>query len=503
MQNELYIGDELADLSDEKPIAITFQVNNLADLQDRQSTFSQAIKLPKTATNKRLFGYADSDSFTTDVPYKNNTAKLVQGGVETIPYGQIIPLQVADFFEAQLVYGLAGINDLLSITVTDPLSFIKSIRDANLTDLDYTDIPNFNFDLATVVASQAGTGTLWPVIDYGGTLDSSSIIDITYLRPGIYYHVLMEKIAGFIGYTFQGDIFSDNQYRNDFIPFSNTILYDYEGGKWDDTHIQIGIAKNMPNIALKDFLKDFMQRYFLTPVVDNYAKTLTFRSFDELYANRSIAKDWTDKFVDDARTDAFTLPDYAQVNYFTWTPDEANLSNGNGILNVKNTNIKTLFTTLITSIFSASNVAINVLGGQNVASIKKFAHSPLPTQGEPFSIDTQLRIINIRNAKQGVYGFKDTHTTSFTTNCKIGLFWDNTGKGIGYDNQLAQYGTGLTKLLEKCRVITRYVDLKPVDLANIDFFIPIYDAKEAKYYYINQISNFIPGQKTKVQFIRM
>lgn len=498
IQNELFINDERLDLSDEKGIAVSYQINNLADLQDRQSTYSQTIKLPKTANNKRLFGYADSDTFTQSQPYQKNTGKLVQSGVETIPYGQITLQQVTDFFEAQLTTGLVGINDLLSITSTDILTGLVTVRDAKIADLDYSDIPNFGMTLADKVANLS----IFPVIDYGGTVDASSTINTSYLRPGIYYYQIINRIQAFLGYTFSGSILSDSTYLNDFIPFSATVLYDFEGTNWLTTGLPISVAKNIPDFTIKDFLKDFMQRYFLTPVVDNYKRTLEFHSFDELYANKSNPYDWTDKFIDDARTDEFALPGYSQVNQLLWKKDQLYLTNGNGVISVNNQTLP-LTSVAATSIFAASGYTTGVLGGQTVALIKKFPVAPLPSSGVVPTIDTEVRIVNIKPAASGAYAFTDgTATTIVTSGVKSGEFWDQTN-GIGYDYQLQKYGQGLLKLLEKCRIITRYVLLKPIDLYKFNFFKPVYDAKEAKYYYVNQISNYVNGDKCKVSLIRM
>lgn len=499
MQQELYISDELADLSDEQPIALNLQVNDLADLQDRQSTYSQTIKLPKTATNKRLLGYSDSDAFTQDQPYQKPVAKYVVDGSEVVPYGSIIQQTVSDFFECLLTCGLTGINDLLSITDIDS-NGIPEIRDATLLDLDYSDIANFDATLANVVASQSGTGVLWPVIDYGGTLDNSSVIPVSYLRPGIYIYQIINRIQKFLGYTFMGSILSDSQYLTDFIPFSATILYDFEGTDWRTTGLAISVAKNVPNFTIKEFLKDFMQRYFLTPVVDNYAKTLTFRSFDDLYKNKSIAKDWTEKFIDDARTDDFALANYAQVNYLYWKADEKFLINGDGVISISNTTLP-LSVVMVTSIFAASN-NVTALANQIIASIKKYPISPLPSTGTVPTIDTEVRIVNIRPAAGSGYNFTDGDAATFSDVALIGLF--QAADGIGYQSQLKKYGQGLINLLTpKCRVITRYVSLDASDLYNFDFFIPIYDSREAKYYYVNKIVDYIPGQKTKIQLIRL
>lgn len=499
---ELFINYERADLSPDQPIALTLQVNDLADLQDRQSTYSQTIKLPKTATNKRLLGYSDSDSFTQLQPYRNSLGKYAVNGSEIIPSGIITLQTVSDYFEVQLTCGLVFLSTLLTLVTTDIVTSIVTSRDLNITDLDYSDIAHFDFDLATIVASHGGTGVLWPIIDYGGTLDISSIIETTYLRPGIFMADIMNRLQKYLGYTFSGSVFSDSEYLNDFIPFSATILNDYEGTDWKVTGLPLSVAANIPSITVKDLLKDFMQRYFLTPIVDNYAKTVVFKSLDDLYANKGNAKDWTQKFIDDARSDEFTLPNYAQVNNLFWKADELYMTNGDGVITVDNQTLPAN-AALVTSIFAASGNVVAV-AGLNIATIKKFPVSPLPDTGTPFSVDTQIRIVNIRKAPGSGYNFKyNGGSSTFSATAYYGTFHSSPNGGIGYQDQLKKYGTGLLNLLKKCRVITRYALLSPADLYNFDFFTPVYDAKEGKYYYCNQIVNYIPGNKTKVQLIRM
>jgi hypothetical protein len=503
----LIVNNIIADLPPGNPIAVTFQVNDLSELTDRQSTYSQAIKLPKTATNRRIFDYADDINFSGTKQYRLNPAKYIVDGVEILPYCYVVLKQVTDYFECQITYGLFGFNDVLSITVTNPTSgLISSKRDAMLTDLDWSDIPTFKFDLATITASQTDGGpnnVLWPVIDYGNTLTNASDINITYLRPGIYLQQIMGRIQNFTGYSFYGGILSDPYYLSDFIPFSATVLYDYEGTKWTDTHLPLSVQRNLPAFSLKDVLKDFMQRYFLTADVDNYKKTITFKSFNELYNNISQARDWTDKFINDAKTDDFILSsNYAQINYLAWAEDQPYLTNGNGIINIDNQQLQ-LNTTLLTSIFANTDYIQNVLGGKTVATIKKFPESPLPNFGVIPTIDTQPRIVTIRRIT-GTYSFTDSGgNTKNVDNPYTGFFWDQGSAGIGYDNQLQRFGQGLLKLLNNTRVSTRYLLLNSVDLKEFDFSIPVYDAKSARYYYVNRIENYMPGVKTKVGLIKM
>src|SRR5579863_10739866 len=86
-QLQLYINDQLADLSDDSPIALTFQINNLAEVQNQQGNTSNQFKLPLTQRNRQILGFPDDATFTTNAPYQQYPAKLVQDGLEVIPYG--------------------------------------------------------------------------------------------------------------------------------------------------------------------------------------------------------------------------------------------------------------------------------------------------------------------------------------------------------------------------------------------------------------------------------
>lgn len=499
LTEELYIDNQLVDLGTDSPIALTMQVNNMATIADRQSTYSNTIKLPKTANNKKIFGYADSDAFTQNQPYAKLKAKLVQTGVEVIPVGQANLQSATDNFEIQMTYGLSG--------------FLDIIGNYKLTDLDWSDIPVFNWDLATIVASHAGTGILWPVVDYGGTTDESAVIDVNYLRPALFIYQIMQHIQNFAqyqlpsqpgvfykGYTFRGSILSDSTYLNDWIPLCDTKFFNSSDiiAVFGDS---IRISNNIPDISIKDFLKDFMQRYFLTPVVDNVNRTVTFKSFDELYANKSIAKDWTAKFIDDSNQADFVLGEYAQSNPFSWTLDEPYLDLGEANLIIDNQTLPQSKDPL-RSIFANTNFTDNVLGVTQIARIVKYKELPHGTHF-PFDVDTGIRILTIRTADAGFYLFTDGISNSIATSVKYGFFSTPTDPGIGWEAQFAKFGTGFKKLINKVRVVTKYAILTPLDVANFNFFIPVYDAKEAKYYYVNVINNYVQGNKIKIQLIRM
>lgn len=489
---QLFINDQPADLSDNTPIALTFQVNDLADLKDRQSTFSNSLKLPLTANNRNIFGQAQAAAFTQNQPYTILTAKYISEGIEVLPYGQFRLESVGTTLNGNLYSGLTGFVDRLKTPVIDRVTGkIKSYDDSKLVDLDWSDIPNFSYNLETIVASQTTRSPLWAIIDYGGTLDPLSLAYTQYLRPGITFQQIFDHIAKFTGYTFTGGA-AFTAGLSDYIPLSDNDLYNYEGEKWTDTRIPLSVAKNLPDLTVKDVLKDYMQRYFLTPLVDNVRQVIYFMNFDEVYLNKYRAKNWTKKFVQGGNSDTFTLGKYAQANNLLWVADNAS-NNGTGLFTVNNQTLD-LNTDLITSIFAASD-NVTTFGGNTIASIKKFDASPLPNTGARFEVETKPRVVRL-NQIRGAYQITDTNATRNVDAPYVGVFND-------WDYYLYNYGKGLLRLLNKVRVCTRMVVLNELDVQNFDFRVPVYDEREACYYYVNTIKQWQPGKPCSVDLIRM
>src|ERR1700743_1460880 len=86
-RTELYLHDGLANLSDNSPIALTFQINNLADVANQVGNTSNQFQIPNTQNNRRLCGFPDDIRITNNIPYTQIKAKIIQNGIEVIPLG--------------------------------------------------------------------------------------------------------------------------------------------------------------------------------------------------------------------------------------------------------------------------------------------------------------------------------------------------------------------------------------------------------------------------------
>lgn len=219
---QLYLNDTLVDLTDDSPIALTFQINNLAEVKNQQGNTSNQFKLPLTQRNRQILGFPDEVAFTNDKPYQQYAAKLVQDGMEIIPYG-LAELNTVEQDTASITV-LSGNVDFFDAIdgkiyeTGDPASnwYIEAWKDYE-----------HAWTLDNVVRSQTKTqGWIWPVVDYGkistefgGTPD----IDIRYLRPGFFLKTAISMMVKKTGYTINPNSFlvKDELYNKLIVQFAN------------------------------------------------------------------------------------------------------------------------------------------------------------------------------------------------------------------------------------------------------------------------------------------
>lgn len=102
-----------ADLGDTKP-AITFQSNDIADMQNRKASFSQSIILPPSEKNCLIFGFAHSPQVISETPYRKHDCRLFFKSFEIFGEGSfLILMSTLNSFEVQLLSGVADLFDSL------------------------------------------------------------------------------------------------------------------------------------------------------------------------------------------------------------------------------------------------------------------------------------------------------------------------------------------------------------------------------------------------------
>ncbi len=114
----------LADLGEDIP-AMTYQTNDIAELENRQANYSLSFSLPKTANNCQILGFADIPDVVTDFPYRKHDCRLYSNNYAIAGEGSYLTLnKVSDlYFDCQILSGIASFFNLLKD---------KSMEDLNL-----------------------------------------------------------------------------------------------------------------------------------------------------------------------------------------------------------------------------------------------------------------------------------------------------------------------------------------------------------------------------------
>lgn len=223
-QLQLYINDHLVDLSEDSPIALSFQINNLADVRNQQGNTSNQFKIPLTQRNRQILGFPDNVAFTSDLPYKKYDAKVVQDGLEIVPYG-IAELNSVDQDNASMTI-LSGNVDFFDLI--DGKIYDMGDKTSQWTDYGKKLVwqpYEHKWNLNNVVTSQTKTdGWIWPVVDYGLTEDTedAAIMDIRHMRPGFFIKTAIDLLLKSTGYKGTGSLFADPLYPLLLCQFSNS-----------------------------------------------------------------------------------------------------------------------------------------------------------------------------------------------------------------------------------------------------------------------------------------
>lgn len=201
---ELYLNNQLCDLNQSDPIQYNFQVNDIGDVESRQTTFTNTISLPRTKRNTMIFEGLGLVGDTSILPYQKINASLFEDTIPVIYNGWAIVNNTDDSYNLNLY---SGIIDLF-----------KAIENKTIgTDLDISETEH-NKDLYSVYNSFQNEYYRYIIADYNGkshlSIRGEYFVNIEYLIPSIRCKYLIEKIQETFGFTFIGSVFSNPKYLN-------------------------------------------------------------------------------------------------------------------------------------------------------------------------------------------------------------------------------------------------------------------------------------------------
>ncbi|MFL9845078.1 hypothetical protein [Flavobacterium rhizosphaerae] len=218
----LYINGQQVDLDAGSIIAQTKQVNDLNSLDNRQASYTNKFKLPKTGRNIKIMEYLSLPGNNSAIPYQKNECSLYSETGECFVYkGWAVITDGGDDYEA-VIYD--GIIDLY-----------KKMENKKMSDIDISELTHTK-SLQNVIASWDASQNLkyrYILADYNGdkyTLQIPPVIapftnaiNLDYLIPSAKVEYLWQQVFTQFGFTYSGEIFHTENFKKMWLTFPKGV----------------------------------------------------------------------------------------------------------------------------------------------------------------------------------------------------------------------------------------------------------------------------------------
>jgi hypothetical protein len=262
---------------------------------------------------------------------------------------------------------------------------------------------------------------------------------------------------------------------------------------------------NLPDMTQVEFIKMICNMFGLIPDVTARDKEIYFWSYNDLYNNIPIARDWSAYLSEREDEIEFKYGDYAQINYLKYKESEDVIKgNGTGIMQLNDETrpkekdmLELNISTCDEIIAPTTNpITISRIGFNEYDAEASAAAAPSVIYKSRKSIDP--RVVYVKEATgitfkiyDGIGGHSDV------ANCKIA-----TSANIAFTSLVTNYA-GLSRMLSKTNLRRAKFNLPVYEVASLKHYIPIYLSQYKAYFYVNKINNYVPGKLCIIELIKL
>jgi hypothetical protein len=214
-------GYEL-DLTEGLSNQITYAIDDLQNLDSKNTSFTKTIILPGTTNNNKLFGNIFdfnnanfNNPVSSNVLYNFNAAKNASARIEVnglqIMKGVLRLLEIVQHngaieYECSIFGELGG--------------FVNKLGNARLEDLDFSAYDHV-YNTTNIINSwdtSGGVGYYYPLIDYGNYSTNKIDFNVMTFRPALFIKEYLDKIFLNSGYTYSSTFIDSSFFKKLVIP---------------------------------------------------------------------------------------------------------------------------------------------------------------------------------------------------------------------------------------------------------------------------------------------
>lgn len=267
--------------------------------------------------------------------------------------------------------------------------------------------------------------------------------------------------------------------------------------------------ENLPDMNQKDFVKSIMQLYGLMMVIKN-DKPYLFR-FNEVIANKSIAKDWTEKLVNNKNQLIPSKMEFdlgvGKSNYLKYAKDEAVKGGiGRGTI-ASNYSIVDSVDIVQQGKFAASEENSISDGYKEIRSIlmQQFENKDNKIT---FAGKAKPRLGFVYSGDELTFDYSNTYNEdgfdqSITADKSFRFTGSYPSEGVNYSFDLRTFYSGYTSVILNGKKLTLKFRLNSIDLHEFDYTIPIWLSQVNRFYFVKKITNWDIGVDCEVELIQL
>jgi len=238
---KIVLSTGVLDVAESLSLPITFNIGDIRDLSSRKGTFSKTVTLEGTKNNNELLGHYYDVNIQAGTFNINTLTKcqVIQNGVPILDEAllqlvSVNKVQTNNSYEDEVTY---------SVLIKDSRAeFFTAITNANLTDLDFSDLDHA-FDSGAIVATFNNTVAdgykyLMPYIN-GNQYNANDF------KPAIYAKTYWDRIFAVAGFTYTWADIASAHFDKLLIPYNgDTNDQDYNDYRveatntWTTTNVQ-------------------------------------------------------------------------------------------------------------------------------------------------------------------------------------------------------------------------------------------------------------------------
>lgn len=488
MSLKIYINEILIDTYPKEVVAITFQTNELSEVRDRQASYSNTFKVPRTRNNRRIFGNADLVTTASKVPYTYLAARIIQNGVNIIQDAIAEVTRVEEDFEITLfdrvlsfwssIDGLSC-HDAYEESLFDPIrvqyQHLRSARQAR--------IYNMNPDSKVV----------YPIIEYQRTppttTNTSFQMDVQYFFPAVYIKDIVAQIFAHAGYVLETDLFLD--------PVFNSLIIPYSDDAEEDT---FSIENMVPDMSQKDFLKAIAFMFGVNFIQKRFSRNVILTEpFDQPLFNEPY--NWSDK-IDFSKEPVIERKwgEWGILNRFAYTEDDVYMFEASVELEFGNLTAKQKYEA-ITLPFAVSLNQPSFQGQTLPVGKINLIHELDETGAITDSESRTLRIMQLERVQSPITYIDRFDALTQTGGVPYAYFPLELTINYILENKYKM----LRRIFSQPMKLTCHLNLTTVDIEALDLSRPVYLSKKHinGYFLISKVNEYKKGYTTEVELVRI